>query len=102
MKILKTKFIPAIAFCSALLILVFQIGCQVAQTQVNSPSSIAMTATPTPEAVPPKVESKSENYAGNVAVNSARRDDSKQNDDVATDIDFEIKGVGIRSSSKTR
>lgn len=98
MKKLKAKFVLAIAFCSALLILVFQSGCQVAQTQVNSPSSIATTATPTPQTIPPKVEPKPESYAGNVAVKPARADDIKQDNNAATDIDFEIKGIGIGTS----
>lgn len=99
MKKLKAKFVPATVFCSAGLILVFQFGCQVAQTQVNSPSSlVATTATPTPEVVPPKAELKPENYVGNVAINSNRGDDLRQNTDASIDIDFEIKGVGIGTS----
>ncbi len=46
----KTKFVPATVFCSAWLILVFQFGCQVAQTQVNSPQ---LATSPTPS--PPKI-----------------------------------------------
>lgn len=87
MKKLKVKFVPTTVFCSAWLILGFQLGCQVAQTQVNSPSSVTTTATPTPES-----------YIGNVAVNAPRENDSKQNDGVAAHIDFEIKGVGIGTS----
>lgn len=98
MEKLKAKFVPATVFCLAVLILVFQFGCQVTQTRVNSPPSLLTTTTPTPQVVVPKVEPKSETYAGNVAVNSARRDDSKQNEEAAMDIDFEIKGVGIGTS----
>ncbi len=96
MKKLKAKFVTIMVFCSAWLILVFQFGCQIAQTQVNSPSSLATTATLTPEAVPPKVET--EIYAGNVAVNSPRENDSKQNDGAPTYIDFGIKGVRVYTS----
>ena len=95
MKKLKAKFVPATVFCLVWLILVFQFGCQFAQTQANSPSSLATMTTPTPEVILPRVEPESETYAGNVAGNSNRGDDSKQDDDAATNIDFEIKGVGI-------
>lgn len=87
MKKHRVQFVPATFFCFALPIFVFQFGCQSAQTQVNAPSPSAMAATPTPE-----------RYAGNVAVNSSRENDSKQNDDAPIDIDFEIKGVGIGTS----
>lgn len=72
MKKLKTKFISATVFCSGLVLLVFQFGCQVAQTQENS-SQVLTTPTPL---LPPKVSRqwKPGVYHGIVTGQSTRED----------------------------